>query len=506
MFEVIMLVIGLLVGLSVGFYLRRISVSKKVRLAEEKANQILKEAESKKKEILLEGKEEAVKLKSEAETENRQRRAEINRQENKLIQRADNLDKKTEAIESRDRSTLQKEKEIDARISEVEKMKQDQQRQIEVIAGMSSSEAKELLLQKVETESRDEMAQRMRQAETQVKADADDKARVIIAEALQRCASEVATESTVSVVALPGDEMKGRLIGREGRNIRALEAATGVDLIIDDTPEVVTLTSFDPIRREVAREALKKLIQDGRIHPGRIEEVVAKAEKDVEANILAEGHQLAFNVGVVGLHPEIIKNLGRLKFRYSYGQNMLSHSLEVAQLSAALATEIGADVNISKTAGLLHDIGKAVSHEIEGPHAQIGANILKRLNVSAKIIDAVAGHHGEVENVGMFGFIVSAADAISSARPGARKESAEHYLKRVEALENIARSFSGIEKAFAIQAGREVRILVKPGEIDDLASLRLARDIVKKIEAELEFPGQIRVTVIRETRAIEYAK
>jgi ribonuclease Y len=346
----------------------------------------------------------------------------------------------------------------------------------------------------------------MRQVENQLKAEADENARVVLAEALQRCASEVATEGTVSVVALPSDEMKGRLIGREGRNIRALESATGVDLIVDDTPEAVTLSCFDPVRRQIARIALEKLIKDGRIHPGRIEDVVEKATKEVEANIQVEGEQLAYRSGVVGLHPEIIKTLGRLRYRFSYGQNMLSHSYEVAQLSAALATEIGADVEIARTAGLLHDLGKATGQEGEGPHAMVGANILRRLGMAPVIIEAVASHHGEADTIGMYGFIVSAADAISSARPGARQESVDDYLRRVQTLENIANSFPGVEKSFAIQAGREVRILVKPTEVDDLAALRLARDIASKVEEGLTYPGQIKVTVIRETRSVDYAK
>ncbi|MCL0041443.1 ribonuclease Y, partial [Dehalococcoidia bacterium] len=376
----------------------------------------------------------------------------------------------------------------------------------EIVSGMSSAEARDQLLSAVESEMRDDLAQRMRQVETQIKAEADEKARVIIAEALQRCASEVATEATVSVVALPSDEMKGRLIGREGRNIRALEAATGADLIVDDTPEVVSLSCFDPVRREIARVALEKLILDGRIHPGRIEEMVEKAKREVEADIQTEGERVAFKAGVVGLHPEIIRLLGRLKYRFSYGQNMIGHSLEVSQLSAALATEIGADVSIAKTAGLLHDIGKAMDHNSEGRHALLGADILKRLGVGLEIVGGVAGHHGETDTVDVYGFIVSAADAISSARPGARMESVERYLKRVKTLENIASSFPGVEKSFAIQAGREVRILVKPDEIDDLASLRLARDIARKVEEGLEYPGQVKVTVIRETRSVDYAK
>ncbi|MCL0050339.1 ribonuclease Y [Dehalococcoidia bacterium] len=497
---------ALVVGWFAGFLYQGMVRSKKNRLAKERAAELVKEAETRRKEMLLEAKEEAVRIRSEAEAENRQRRAEIGRQEKKLAQKAENLDRKIEAFERRERTLAQKEKEIEAGLSQVEKLKQEQRDQLEIVSGMSSAEARAQLLSAVESEMRDDLAQRMRQVETQMKAEADEKARVIIAEALQRCASEVATEATVSVVALPSDEMKGRLIGREGRNIRALEAATGADLIVDDTPEAVSISCFDPVRREIARVALEKLILDGRIHPGRIEEMVEKAKREVEADIQTEGEKVAFKAGVVGLHPEIIRLLGRLKYRFSYGQNMLGHSLEVSQLSAALATEIGADVNIARTAGLLHDIGKAVDQDTEGPHALIGADILKRLGVGLEIVNGVAGHHGETDTVDVYGFIASAADAISSARPGARMESVERYLKRIETLENIASSFPGVEKSFAIQAGREVRILVKPNEIDDLASLRLARDIARKVEEGLQYPGQIKVTVIRETRSVDYAK
>jgi ribonuclease Y len=496
---------ALVVGWVVSWLYRDMMGAKKDRLAKERAAELVKEAETRGKETLLAAKEEAIRIRSEAEAENRQRRAEIGRQEKKLNQKGETLDRKIESYERRERALAQKEKEIEAGLSQVEKFKQEQRDQLEIIAGMSSAEARAQLLSAVESETRDDLAQRMRQVEIQMKAEADEKARIIIAEALQRCASEVATEATVSVVSLPSDEMKGRLIGREGRNIRALEAATGADLIVDDTPEAVSISCFDPVRREIARVALVKLILDGRIHPGRIEEMVEKAKKEVEADIQSEGEKVAFKAGVVGLHPEIIGLLGRLKYRFSYGQNMLSHSLEVAQLSAALATEIGANVSIARAAGLLHDIGKAVDQNTEGPHALIGAGILKRLGVGLEIISGVAGHHGEADT-DVYGFIVSAADAISGGRPGARMESVEHYLKRIETLENIASSFPGVEKSFAIQAGREVRILVNPSEIDDLASMRLARDISRKVEEGLEYPGQIKITVIRETRSVDYAK
>ncbi|MDD5092936.1 MAG: ribonuclease Y [Dehalococcoidia bacterium] len=503
---IVIILVASVAGWAIGFYLRRTETSRKARISEAKATELVKETEAKQKELLLQAKEEAVKIKSEAENEYRQRRIEISRLEKKFGQRLENLDRKVESFENRERTLSQKEREIEASLAQVEKFKQEQRQKLEVISGMSSADAKEQLLRVVETETRDALAKRMRQVEEQLKAEVNERSRIITAEALQRCASEVATEATVSVVALPNDEMKGRLIGREGRNIRALEAATGVDLIVDDTPEAVTLSCFDPVRREIARVALAKLILDGRINPVRIEEIVEKARKEVDSTIQAEGEQLAFRAGVVGLQPEIVRTLGRLRYRFSYGQNMLSHSLETSQLSAALATEIGADVTIAKTGGLLHDIGKAVDQDVEGPHALIGANILKRLGVSSDIVNAVAEHHGETGTNSTYGFIVSAADAISSARPGARQESVEHYLKRIEALENIAESFAGVEKSYAIQAGREVRILVKPNQIDDLDSVRLARDIAKKIEGELEYPGQIKVTVIRETRSVDYAK
>ena len=494
------------VGGTIGILVQRAAFARKSREALEKASKIMAEAEAKARQVLLEAKEEAVKIKSEAETETRRLRSELSRQERKLSQRLESLERRSEHLERREQNLRAREKEIEEELSRVEKLKQEARQQLEVIAGMSSAEAREYLLQMVENEARDDLAKRMLQVEAELKAEADERAREIIANAIQRCASEVSTETTVSVVHLPSDEMKGRLIGREGRNIRALESATGVDLIVDDTPEAVALSCFDPFRREIARRALEKLILDGRIHPARIEEMVEKARKEVETDVREEGEKVALSLGVVGLHPELLKLLGRLKYRTSFGQNMLSHSLEVAHLAAALAAEIGADVEIAKTAGLLHDIGKAVDQQVEGPHAVVGADLIKRLGGNPEVARAVAEHHGETEHIGLYGFIVSAADAISSSRPGARQESVEQYLKRIETLENIANSFPGVEKSYAIQAGREVRILVKPHEVDDLGALRLARDIRKKIEETLEYPGQIKVTVIRETRAVDYAK
>ena len=377
---------------------------------------------------------------------------------------------------------------------------------MELISRISSDEAKELLIKAVEDEVHEAVSRRIQETEAQLKREAAERAREILSQAIQRCATDVVSESTVSVVPLPSDEMKGRLIGREGRNIRALENATGVDLIVDDTPEAVTISGFDPVRREVARIALEKLILDGRIHPARIEDTVATARSEVDATIQAEGERAAHELGMPGLQPNLIKLLGRLKYRFSYGQNILQHSIEVAHLAGMIASELGAKVALAKKAGLLHDIGKAVDFQVEGPHAKIGADLVKQWDKSNEVVNAVAEHHGETDSMSVLGFIISAADAISGGRPGARRESLDHYLKRLEALENVANSFSGVEKSYAIQAGREIRIMVKPTEIDDLEALRLSRDIVKKIEETLEYPGQIKVTVIRETRAVDYAK
>jgi len=495
-----------LIGSGTGFLIRSLVMTRRIRLAEKNAANILSDAMTKQKEILLEAKEDGIKIKSESESEIRTRRADLNRQERRLLQKEENVDRKTEALERREHNLATKEKETERSQAQLDELKQKQVRQLELISGMSTAEAKDFLLTTVEEQSRADIAQRIREIEAQLKEEADQRAREIVSFAIQRCATDVASERTVSVVSLPSDDMKGRLIGREGRNIRALENATGVDLIVDDTPESVTISCFDPIRREVARFALERLIIDGRIHPARIEEVVTKAKDEVESILQTEGEQAAYKAGVVGLHPEVIKLLGRLKYRFSYGQNVLIHSLEVSYLAAMIAGELGADINISKTAGLLHDLGKAVDQEIEGPHAAIGAEIMGRLGKSQEVSQAIAEHHGETDSMSVFSFIISAADAISSSRPGARRESVEQHLKRLEALENVTSSFPGVEKAFAIQAGREVRILVKPQEIDDLTAVKLARDVVKRIEESLEYPGQIKVTVIRETRAVDYAK
>ncbi|MDY6892726.1 MAG: ribonuclease Y [Chloroflexota bacterium] len=496
----------IVIGVAIGFFARNAIVARKMHQIQKEATEIVAEAYTKQKEILLEAKEDSLKIKSEVESEIRSRRTELNRQERRISQKEENLDRKTEAFERRERTLANQEKEIETTLGQLDDIKKKQVSQLELISGMSTTEAKDALLSAVEEECRQEMAQHIRKIEAQVKEEADQQAREIISFAIQRCASDVASETTVSAVPLPSDDMKGRLIGREGRNIRALENATGVDLIVDDTPEAVTLSCFDPIRREIARLALTRLIIDGRIHPARIEEVVAKAKAEVDSIIQTEGEQAAYKASVVGLHPEIIKLLGRLKYRFSYGQNVLTHSIEVSALSSMIAAELGADMKIAKTAGLLHDIGKAADQDVEGPHAAIGADITRRLGKSTEVSRAIAEHHGEVDTTSIYGFIVAAADAISSSRPGARQESLDQHLKRLEALEVVASSFPGVEKSFAIQAGREVRILVKPEEIDDLATIKLARDIVKKIEDSLEYPGQIKVTVIRETRSVEYAK
>ena len=499
-------IIGVVFGGMAAFIFRRVMFNRQIRIAERKAAKMLGEARDEAKGILGEANEEVKRTKSTAEAEYRERRSELQRQESRLSQKTETLERKLEGVEQRERNLGNKEKEVESTRSQLGELKNRQLKQLELISGMSSSEAKQQLLDAIEGEIQQETARRIREWETELKEEADERAQVILSQAIQRSASDVVAEATVSVVPIPSDEMKGRLIGREGRNIRALEQATGVDLIIDDTPEAVTLSSFDSVRREIARNALSKLILDGRIHPARIEEVVNKAKEEVEADIYSTGEQAAYQVGVHGLRPELIRLLGRLKYRTSYGQNALTHSTETAHLAGMIASELNADVAIAKRAGLLHDIGKAVDREVEGTHAAIGADLVKQWDKSPEVVEGIAQHHLETENVSLWGYIISAADAISSARPGARRESLENYLKRMTALEDIADGFKGVEKSYAIQAGREIRILVKPEEIDDLGAMRMARDIVKKIEEGLEYPGQIKVTVLRETRAIDFAK
>jgi ribonuclease Y len=486
-------------------YLQRAARSR-LRATGDEVRRLLEEAEARQREILLEAKDAALKLREELEQEYQQRRQQVERLERRLQAKEEQLDRRLENLEKRERKIQAQEKEIEERLQDVARLEQERHAELQRVAQLSLEEARQLVIQQAIEEAREILNRQVRELEQQVREEAHQRARMILATAIQRIASEYVAEATVTVVPLPSDDMKGRIIGREGRNIRALEQATGVDLIVDDTPEAVTLSSFDPVRREIARRALLKLIQDGRIHPARIEEVVEKTRQEVEQIIWEEGERAALEAGVQGLHPDLIRLLGRLRFRTSYGQNVLQHSIEVALIAGALAAELGADVNVAKTAGLLHDIGKAVDHEVEGPHALIGADIARRLGRSAKIVHAIAAHHSEEEPRTVEAFIVAAADAISGARPGARREMLEAYIKRLEALESVATSFPGVQKAYAIQAGREVRILVKPDQIDDYGALRLARDVVKKIQDTLDYPGQIKVTVIRETRAIDYAR
>lgn len=501
---------AIVIGTFIGYIYRRNVAEAKVGRAEDSVKKLLSEAQKKaeavKKETVLEAKEEIHVLRSEFEKESKERRNEIQRIERRLVQREEMLDKKIASVEA-------KEEQVNKRLKEVTKSKEDidqiikqQIEQLEKISGMTSDEAKEILLEKVEQETRREMAVYVREIEAKTKEEADRKSREIISNAIQKYAADHVAENTVSVVSLPSDEMKGRIIGREGRNIRALETATGIDLIIDDTPEAVILSGFDPIRREIARIALEKLIIDGRIHPARIEEMVKKAKKEVEKEIHDAGEQAAFETGIHNLHPEIIKLLGRLKYRTSYGQNVLKHSLEVAHLAAVMAAELGANVKLAKRGGLLHDIGKAVDHEVEGPHIQIGADLARKYRENNDVVHCIQAHHGDIEPQTVEAVLVQSADAISAARPGARRETLENYIKRLEALEEIANSFSGVEKCYAIQAGREVRILVKPEDVDDAGMHLMAKDIVKKIEKDLDYPGQIKVNIIRETRSVDYAK
>ncbi len=506
---VVSAVVGL-VAFLLGYLLRRTIAEAKIKSAEEAARRILeesrKEADAKQREAVVEAKDEAFRLKREAEREIRDQRAELQRLERRLGQREENLERKTEALEQRDRQQVEEQQHIGALRTEAERLKREQQTELERIAGQSAEEARAQLLAEVETVTRGEVGQLIRRIEAEARTEGDRRAREILALAIQRCAAEHTAEVTVSVVPLPTDEMKGRIIGREGRNIRALESLTGVDLIIDDTPEAVTISSFDPIRREVAKLALEKLIVDGRIHPGRIEEVVERAQRDLDDRVKEEGEQAAFEANVHGLHPEEIKVLGRLRYRHSYGQNLLRHSVEVSLLSGLLASNLGADPKLARRAGLLHDIGKALTHEAEGTHVALGADLCRRYHEPPEVLNAIAYHHGEEEASCLEAVLVAAADAISSSRPGARKETVEMYIKRLQSLEELATSFAGVVKAYAIQGGREIRVFVEPAAIDDVGAASLARDMAKKIEEDLEYPGQIKVTVLRETRVIEYAR
>ena len=506
----ILLAVGAIVliagGAALGFLARGLWAAQAVRAAQEKAGRIVAEARAQQKDLILQAKEEQVRMQREVAEEERAKRAELASLERRLLQRDEQLDQRTDMLEQRDRKLLDRERELQEQRDALGRARQEQVAALERVSSMTADQAKAQLLEEVREEADKDAVRIARAIERQAREEAEDRARDIVVTAIQRIMADHTAEMTVSVVPLPSDEMKGRIIGREGRNIRALEQATGIDLIIDDTPESVLISGFDPVRREVARLALTKLIQDGRIHPGRIEEVVAKARAEVDLAMKQAGEQAAYDAGVPGLPPELIKLLGRLKYRTSYGQNVLKHAVETSRLAAIIAAEVGADIQIAKMGGLLHDIGKGVDHEVEGPHAQIGGQIAQRNGLSPRVINAIAAHHQEVEYACVEAPIVQIADAISASRPGARGESMEAYVKRLEDLQAIADSFPGVERSFAVQAGREVRILVRPEEIDDLASMRLARDIVRKIEESLTYPGQIKVTVIRETRAVEYAK
>ena len=503
-------VVGLGIGIGLGIVIRKGIAEREIQSAEQEATRIINEAirsgESRKKEMLLEAKDEIHKSRTEHEKEVKERRAELTKQERRLQQKEETLDKKAENFEKKEEDLARKLSELAAAKEETEAVKKAHLATLEQISGLTQEQAKQFLLKNVEEEVRHDTAMKIKEIEQELKDEADEKAREILSIAIQRCAADHAAEATVSVVPLPNDEMKGRIIGREGRNIRTLETITGVDLIIDDTPEAITVSSFDPVRREVARLALEKLIGDGRIHPTRIEDCVEKARKDVDRTIREEGERACYETGVHGLNPELVKILGRQKYRTSYGQNVLNHSMEVAHIAGQMAAELGIDVTLAKRAGLLHDLGKSIDHEVEGSHVQLGADLARKYKENPVVVNAIEAHHGDVEPKTIIAVLVQAADAVSAARPGARRENVENYIRRLQKLEELTGSYPGVEKAFAIQAGREVRIMVKPEVVNEDNMIIMARDIAKKIEAELEYPGQIKVNVIRETKAVEYAK
>ena len=508
--SIIAVLVFLLISFVLGVMYRKKVSEREIASAEDEAKRIINEgikaAENKKREALLEAKEEIHRTRTECDREVKERRNEVSKQERRLQQKEENLDRKTEALEKKTETLNRKLQEADAQQEEIKLIKKSQLDMLEKISGYSVEEAKQYLIKSVEADCTHEMAAKVKEVEAQFKDEAEQRAREVIATAIQRCAADHTSEITVSVVPLPNDEMKGRIIGREGRNIRSIETLTGCDLIIDDTPEAITVSSFDPVRREVARLALEKLIQDGRIHPARIEEMVAKAQREVNQTIKEEGERAVFETNVHGLHPDLVKLLGRQRYRTSYGQNVLNHSIEVAQISGLLAAELGVDIALAKRAGLLHDLGKSIDHEVEGSHVTIGVDLARKYKESEEVIHAIEAHHGDVEPHTVIACIVQAADTISAARPGARRENIENYVKRLEKLEEVSRSFPGIASCYAIQAGREIRVMVKPEEVSEDQIVLLARDIAKKIEAELTYPGQIKVHVLRETKAVDYAK
>ncbi len=513
-FEIAMIAIGVVLGIAVGFAIgivyRKKVAEREIGSAEQEATRIINEAirsgESRKKEMLLEAKDEIHRSRTEHEKEVKERRAELTKQERRLEQKEATLDKKTDAFERKEEELARRMAEVADAKAEADVLKKQQLTILEQLSGLTQEQAKQYLLETVENDVRHETAMKIKEIEAQLKDEADDKAREIIAVAIQRCAADHSAETTVSVVPLPNDEMKGRIIGREGRNIRTLETVTGVDLIIDDTPEAITVSSFDPVRREIARLALEKLIVDGRIHPTRIEDMVEKARKEVDRTIREEGERACYETGVHNLNPELVKILGRQKYRTSYGQNVLNHSIEVPHIAGLMASELGVDVALAKRAGLLHDLGKSIDHEVEGSHVQLGADLARKYKENPVVVNAIEAHHGDVEPKTIIAVLVQAADAVSAARPGARRENVENYIRRLQKLEELTSSYPGVDKAFAIQAGREVRIMVKPEEVSEDSMILLARDVAKKIEAELEYPGQIKINVIRETKAVEYAK